>query len=196
MPHHTRAGPRPRHVAVSAGRPPRSPDGPLNPPLVMASTYHAGGEVGYGRYGNPTWEMLESAVGALEGGVATSFASGIAAVTAALDLVPHGGTVVAAPDAYYGSLAMLRRMEQQGRLTVRRVDLTDAAAPPPRWRAPPGLGSSRRPTRCSGWSTSRRWPRRATAAGALLAVDNTFDTPVLQRPLEPGADVVVHSATK
>ena len=41
-------------VAVSAGRPPRQPDGPMNPPLVMASTYHAGGEVGYGRYGNPT----------------------------------------------------------------------------------------------------------------------------------------------
>ena len=84
----------PATVAVSAGRPPRQPDGPMNPPLVMASTYHAGGEVGYGRYGNPTWEMFESAVGALEGGVATSFASGMAAVAAALDLVPQGGVVV------------------------------------------------------------------------------------------------------
>ena len=68
------------------------PDGPLNPPLVMASTYHAGGDVGYGRYGNPTWELLETTVGALEGGVGTSFASGIAPVTAVLELVPPGGT--------------------------------------------------------------------------------------------------------
>ena len=109
MAHESESSLAPATVAVSAGRPPRTPDGPLNPPLVMASTYHAGGDVGYGRYGNPTWEMLESAVGALEGGVATSFASGMAAITAALDLVPLGGVVVAAPDAYYGSLAMLRK---------------------------------------------------------------------------------------
>ena len=186
----------PATVAVSAGRPPRSPDGPSNPPLVMASTYHAGGEVGYGRYGNPTWEMLESAVGALEGGVATSFASGMAAVTAALDLVPLGGVVVAAPDAYYGSLAMLRQMEQQGRLTVRQVDLTDADS-----AAAAVEGAA------LVWAESPTNPMlrlvdiealaaRATAAGALLVVDSTFATPVLQRPLEAGADVVVHSATK
>ena len=186
----------PATVAVSAGRPPRSPDGPSNPPLVMASTYHAGGEVGYGRYGNPTWEMLESAVGALEGGVATSFASGMAAITAALDLVPLGGVVVAAPDAYYGSLAMLRRMEQQGRLTVRQVDLSDADS-----AAAAVEGAA------LVWAESPTNPMlrlvdiealaaRATAAGALLVVDSTFATPVLQRPLEAGADVVVHSATK
>jgi cystathionine gamma-synthase len=100
----------PATVAVSAGRPPRQPDGPLNPPLVMASTYHAGGEVGYGRYGNPTWEMLETAVGALEGGVATSFASGMAAVAAVVDLVPDGGVVVAGPGSYYGTLSLLARL--------------------------------------------------------------------------------------
>ncbi len=138
----------PATVAVSAGRPPRSPDGPSNPPLVMASTYHAGGEVGYGRYGNPTWEMLESAVGALEGGVATSFASGMAAITAALDLVPLGGVVVAAPDAYYGSLAMLRRMER--RAGSRCARSTFPTPPPPRQlsRAPPWCGPSPPPTRC------------------------------------------------
>ena len=185
----------PATVAVSAGRPPRSPDGPSNPPLVMASTYHAGGEVGYGRYGNPTWEMLESAVGALEGGVATSFASGMAAINAALDLVPLGGVVVAAPDAYYGSLKMLRRMEQQGRLTVRQVDLSDADS-----AAAAVEGAA------LVWAESPTNPMlklvdiealaaRATAAGALFVVDSTFATPVLQRPLEAGADVVVHSAT-
>ena len=111
MPHPPESSLSPATVAVSAGRPPRRPDGPMNPPLVMASTYHAGGEVGYGRYGNPTWEMLESAVGALEGGVATSFASGLAAVAAVLELVPPGGVVLTGPDAYYGSLRILRRLE-------------------------------------------------------------------------------------
>jgi cystathionine gamma-synthase len=200
MPHHEVHPPEsslsPATVAVSAGRPPRRPDGPMNPPLVMASTYHAGGDVGYGRYGNPTWEMLESAVGALEGGVATSFASGMAAVSATLDLVPHGGVVVAGPDAYYGSLEVLARLEAHGRLTVRRVDLTDAAA-----AAEAVAGAD------LVWAETPTNPMlrlvdvealaaASAAAGALLAVDSTFATPILARPLELGADVVVHSATK
>lgn len=186
----------PATVAVAAGRPPRRPDGPMNPPIVMASTYHAGGDVGYGRYGNPTWEMLETAVGALEGGVATSFASGMAAVAAAVELVPEGGTVVTAPDSYYGTLALLRRLEERGRLHVRQVDLTDGEA-----TAEALSGADL----C--WAESPTNPllrlvdldqlaARTAAAGALLAVDNTFATPILQRPLESGADVVVHSATK
>ena len=196
MPPTTESALSPATVAVTAGRPPRSPDAPLNPPLVLASTYHAGGEVGYGRYGNPTWEMFESAVGALEGGHATSFASGLGAVAAALDLVPLGGVVVAGPDAYYGSLKVLRRMEEQGRLTVRQVDLSDAAA------AAAAVDGA-----AMVWAESPTNPMlrlvdlaalaaRSRAAGALLVVDSTFATPILQRPLELGADVVVHSATK
>jgi cystathionine gamma-synthase len=186
----------PGTVAVSAGRPPRQPDGPLNPPLVMASTYHAGGDVGYGRYGNPTWEMLEAAVGALEGGVATSFASGMAAVGAVLDLVPAGGTVVTAPGSYYGTVAMLRRLEGHGRLQVRQVDVTDAAA------AEAALQGA---DLC--WVETPTNPllrlvdvaelgARTRAAGALLVVDSTFATPIVARPLATGADIVVHSATK
>jgi len=183
-------------MAVAAGRPPRRPDGPTNPPIVLASTYHAGGEVGYGRYGNPTWEMLESAVGALEGGVATSFASGLAAVDAVLDLVPAGGTVVTSPAAYHGTLALLSRLQDSGRLTARLVDLGDPGAAD---RAMAGADLC--------WVESPTNPllrtvdiaglaARAHSAGALLAVDSTFATPVLQRPLEHGADLVLHSATK
>jgi cystathionine gamma-synthase len=186
----------PASIAVAGGRPPRTPDGPLNPPLVLASTYHAGGDIGYGRYGNPTWEMLEAAVGALEGGQATAYASGLSAVSAVLDLVPPGGVVVAAPDAYYGSLRVLDRHVAQGRVHVRQVDLTDAAAAD---EAVPGADLV--------WVESPTNPMlrvvdlaaladRCAATGALLAVDNTFATPILQRPLDLGADVVVHSATK
>jgi cystathionine gamma-synthase len=183
-------------LAVSSGRPSRQPDGPLNPPIVMASTYHAGGDVGYGRYGNPTWEMLETAVGGLEGGVATSFASGMAAVTATVELVPDGGVVVASPASYYGTLVLLRRMESRGRLTVRQVDFTHVDA-----TADALQGADL----C--WVESPTNPMlqvvdldalaaRTRAAGVLLAVDNTFATPILQRPLETGADLVMHSATK
>ena len=183
-------------TAVTAGRPPRRPDGPMNPPIVLASTYHAGGEVGYGRYGNPTWEMFESAVGALEGGVATSFASGLAAVAAVVDLVPDGGVVVTSPAAYYGTLKLLTRLEAVGRLRVRLTDLTDREA---------GTAALRDADLC--WVESPTNPllrvvdildlaHRTGAAGVLLAVDSTFATPVLQRPLDLGADVVVHSATK
>jgi cystathionine gamma-synthase len=186
----------PATIAVAAGRPPRRPDGPMNPPIVLASTYHAGGEVGYGRYGNPTWEMWETAVGALEGGVATSYGSGMAAVAAVLELVPDGGTVVASPDAYYGTLAMLARRCDQGRVAVRLVDLADPDASEPAlegadlvWLESPTNPMLRvvdLPRLCAA----------AHRAGALSVVDNTFATPILTRPLDLGAHVVVHSATK
>jgi len=183
-------------VAVTAGRPARVADGPLNGPIVMASTYHAGGDVGYGRYGNETWHMFEAALGALEGGFATCFASGMAAIGAALDLVPDGGTVVTQSEVYYGTLALLRKHEEAKRLTVRLADLTDATT----------IGAA-----VAGadlvWVESPTNPMlrhvdlavvcaAARLAGALTVVDNTFATPILQHPLEVGADVVVHSATK
>ena len=186
----------PATVAVTAGRPARVADGPLNAPIVMASTYHAGGDVGYGRYGNPTWGMLETAVGALEGGTATSFASGMAATAAVLDLVPPGGTVVTQEQAYYGTLSLLREHERTGRLRVRLVDLTDLGA------AERALGGAD-----LVWAESPTNPlllvvelpalmSAAREFGALGVVDNTFATPVLSRPLDAGAAVVVHSATK
>ena len=171
------------------------PDGPLNAPIVMASTYHAGGDVGYGRYGNPTWEMLEAAVGTLEGGTATSFASGMAATAAVLELVPPGGTVIAQEQAYYGTVSLLRDHERNGRLKVRPVDLT--------------AGASRDALAGADmvWVESPTNPlllvvdvaqlmTDAREVGAIGVVDNTFATPILRRPLAEGAAVVVHSATK
>jgi cystathionine gamma-synthase len=186
----------PATIAVAAGRPPRAPDGPMNPPIVMASTYHAGGDVGYGRYGNPTWEMFETAIGALEGGSATSYASGMAAVAAVLDLVPEGGTVVTSPDAYYGTLAMLESLRSRQRVILRQVDLTDT-----------GTATAALSDADLLWAESPTNPllrlvdlpavlAAAQSAGVRSVVDNTFNTPVVARPLEMGATVVVHSATK
>ena len=76
---------RPATVAVTSGRPAHEPDSPLNAPITMASTYVAGGDVEYGRYGNPTWTAFEEALGALEGGRCLAFGSGLAAVSPILE---------------------------------------------------------------------------------------------------------------
>jgi cystathionine gamma-synthase len=187
----------PSTVAVKAGRPPSVADQPLNQPLVMASTYVAGGDLEYGRYANPTWEALESVVGRLEGGRALAFASGMAAVSTVLDLVAPGETVVAARHCYQGTLAQLATLEQRGRVAVRLVDIDDTEQVLAAldddvallWiESPtnPALEVADLPALCRG----------ARAAGVRTVVANTFATPLVQRPLTLGADVVVHSATK
>jgi cystathionine gamma-synthase len=186
----------PATIAVQAGRPPHEPDQPLNSPLVPASVFVAGGDREYGRYSNPTWEGFEEALGALEGGRCLAYASGLAAVTSVLDLVSHGETVVAPRHAYLGTLHQLGELERRGRLVVRQVDIADT-------------------TEVTGalddaallWIESPTNPALEVAdlpalteaahqAGASVVCDNTFATPLRQRPLDLGADVVVHSATK
>ena len=184
-------------VAVKAGRPEVAPDQPFNEPLVMASTYVAGGEVEYGRYGNPTWAAFETALGALEGGRAVSFASGMAAISTILDLVAPGETVVAARHCYQGALVQLAALEGRGLIKVALVDIDDTEQVLAAlnddvallWMESPtnpALEVADLPVLCAA----------AREAGIVGVVDNTFATPVLQRPLDLGADVVVHSATK
>ena len=183
-------------TAVTAGRPEHVPDAPLNVPLTMASTYVAGGDLEYGRYTNPTWTAFEDVLGSLEGGRCLSFASGLAAVAAVCDLVGQGAKVVAPHHAYHGSISQLADLESRGRLTTELVDLADTSA---------------MVKACDGaalvWLESPTNPSleiadiptitaAAHGAGAYVAVDNTFATPLLQRPLEDGVDLVVHSATK
>lgn len=186
----------PATVAVTAGRPAHRPDAPLNVPLTMASTYVAGGDLEYGRYGNPTWTAFEDALGALEGGRALAFASGLAAVSTVLDLVGNDGAVVAPRHAYNGTVMQLADLEARGRARAVLVDITDTAAVVATCRDAALV-----------WVESPTNPAlevadipaiRAAAhdAGAHVVVDNTFATPLLQRPLELGVDLVVHSATK
>ncbi len=186
----------PATVAVTVGRPEMSPDAPLNEPIVMASTYVAGGDREYGRYTNPTWVAFEDALGALEGGRCLSFASGLAACAAVLDLVGQGNTVVAPRHSYNGVIGQLGDLEARGRGNAVLVDVTDTAAVVAAaedaalvWlESPtnPALEIADLPAIIAG----------AHDAGARVVVDNTFATPLLQRPLDLGADLVVHSATK
>jgi cystathionine gamma-synthase len=169
---------------------------------MLASTYVASpgsnrpGDLGYGRWTNPTWEAFETALGALEGGRALLFGSGMAAVAATLSLVGEGATVVLPRHAYNGTLSLLADLADRGRVTTRAVDLHDPAAAA---AAMPGADLLWIETPTNPMLEVADLPALVAAghaAGALVAVDNTFATPLLQRPLADGADVVVHSVTK
>jgi cystathionine gamma-synthase len=187
---------KPATIAVKAGRPDRTSDQPLNTPLVMASTYVAGGDMEYGRYGNPTWAAFEEALGALEGGRCLSFASGLATVSTVLDLVGNDSVVVAPQHAYNGTVMQLADLESRGRLRARLVDITDTDAVVAACEdaALVWLESPTNPAlEVADIPTIRA---AAHDAGAYVVVDNTFATPLLQQPLDLGVDLVVHSATK
>jgi len=186
----------PETLVVSVGRPAKAPDAPVNVPVVLSSTFHAGGPVAYGRTSNPTWEALEDVVGTLEGGRALAFSSGMGAVSAVLDLVPNGGTVVVSSHSYSGVAARLRDLEADGRVVVKLVSVQDAATV-----AAQCVGASllwvETPTNpamevCDLASVAAA----ARELGVLTVCDNTFAGPMLQRPIEHGIDVVLHSATK
>ena len=183
-------------VAVHSGRPPHEPDQPLNTPLTMASTYVAGGSLEYGRYANPTWAAFEEALGDLEGGRCLAFASGLAAISTLLDLVAHGEKVVASRHSYLGSIGQMGDLEARGRIRTHLVDITDTEAV---LKAcdDASLVLVESPTNpAMEVADVPAIVEAAHAAGAYVAVDNTFATPMLQQPLERGADLVVHSATK
>lgn len=181
---------------VTAGR--RSePGAPLNVPLVPASNFIIGGGREYSRDdGTPTWEALEELVGGLESGHAVAFASGMAAIAAVFDQLQTGSTVVLPDDCYQGVAGLAAAGAQRGRWAVQRVALDDTAG----WveacsradlvwlESPsnPLLGVADLQTICQA---SRK-------PGAIVAVDNTFATPLNQRPLDFGATVSLQSATK
>ena len=162
----------------------------------MASTYVAGGDVEYGRYGNPTWAAFETALGELEGGRCLAFSSGLAAVATVLDLVGQDATVVAPRHAYTGSIMQLADLEARGRVKARLVDVTDTDAVVAAC-ADAALVWLESPTNPAlEVADIETITKAAHDAGAYVVVDNTFATPLLQRPLDLDADLVVHSATK
>ena len=183
-------------VAVQAGRPARVPGAPMNPPMTLSSTYVHDGSVEYGRDGNIAWGALEAALGALDGGHAVTFASGLAATTAIAGLVPAGGSVVLSSVTYHGVRHIFDGMAADGRVELRIVAPDDTAAIVAAsegaamvWVesiANPLLVVADVPAIAAG----------ARAHGAITVVDSTFATPLRQRPIELGADIVMHSATK
>ncbi|MDX5381199.1 MAG: PLP-dependent transferase, partial [Actinomycetes bacterium] len=184
--------------AVALGRPDRIPGAPVNTPVTLTSTYVAGAPVNYARVSNPTWEALEEVLGALEGGRALAYASGMGAIAAVVGLVPVGGVVVGPRHAYNGTPALLAERVAAGALTVRTVEADDVAAIVAA-AAGADLLLLETPTNPMMEVTDVPAVLAGLARGEgrpVVAVDNTFATPVAQQPLGWGVDVVVHSATK
>ncbi len=187
---------RPATVAITAGRPPGGPDAPLNEPVAFASAYHAGGPIGYARDGNRSWSALEAAIGALEGGSALAFASGMAAIAAVLDTLPLGARVVAPAAGYSGTRVLLRDTGPAGRWDPVFLDVTDTDAVLAAIDGAALLWLESPTNPLNGIVDLPAVIAGAHERGVLVAVDNTYATPLLQRPLDLGADIVVHSVTK
>ncbi len=189
------SGLHPETLAVVRGRE-TGPGSPLNVPPVLASTFRDGPTARYGRWGNPTWEALEAALGALEGGDALAFSSGQAAVAAVLDGVPPDGVVVHPTAAYTGTRELLGVLAEAGRLSLRSVDITDTGAVLDAIAGAAMLWIESPTNPLLGIADVRAIVSASNAAGVDSVVDNTFATPVAQQPLGWGATFVVHSATK
>jgi cystathionine gamma-lyase len=189
--------------AIHAGQEADPATGATVVPIYATSTFtqeapgrHKGYE--YSRSGNPTRTALETCLAALEGGErALAFASGLAATTAVLSTLRPGDEVAAAADLYGGTFRLLERVFKPWGLVPRYTD--DAS--------PAGLAAILSPATKLVWIETPTNPMLqvidiaavadlAHGRGALLTVDNTFASPYLQRPIEHGADLVVHSTTK
>ncbi len=186
----------PDTLAVISGRPSRSAQAPLNAPIVPASTYHHGGDMDYGRDGNPGWEALEKALGALEGGHCVTFASGLAATTAVLDELPLGAKVVAQRAPYFGVAELLLERARRSQIVLETLATLTAES----------MAAAIDDTALL-WIESPTNPMLdvvdlsaviavAKRAGSMVLVDSTFASPLGQSPLKLGADLVLHSATK
>ncbi len=191
-------------LAVHAGGEPDGETGAIAPPIHHSTTFEHPPDSNelagflYSRYANPTQDRLESALAALEGGAAAiTYGSGMAAAVALFHSLPPGSHVLLADDIYFSVRTIARDHFPRWGLTASIVDATDVDA----------VRAAFRPeTRCV-WIESPSNPRLkvadiaaiaelARSARALLVVDSTFAPPVVQRPLELGAHVVMHSCTK
>lgn len=191
-------------LLVHAGHEPDPATGAVSPPIYLSTNFarEPDGSLPHGflyaRSENPNRRALERALAPLEGGaVAFGFASGMAATTALLQSLQSGDHVIAPSDAYYGTAKVLREVFARWGLASSFVRMADPAA----------VERAITPRTRLVWIETPSNPalamtdigavsRVARAAGALTVCDNTWATPLLQRPLELGADVVMHATTK
>ena len=186
----------PETSAITAGRPEVAPDASLNPPIIFSSTYHAGGPVGYGRYGNESWSALEAAISELEGGQTLSFSSGMAAISAVFSILPIGAPVIASNQGYSGTMGLLNQHHASGRLEVRFVDITKTEEVIAAMKGAALLWLESPTNPCLDIADLPALIAAAKKQTIGVGVDNTFATPLVQRPLSMGADIVMHSVTK
>jgi cystathionine beta-lyase len=193
---------RPATLLVHQGRDRDPATGASAIPVYLASTYHhpqgKSGEYDYARSGNPSRDQVEEAISLLEGGVrGFAYASGMAAIGSALALLKSGDHLIAPEDLYGGSWRYLNTVLPQQGITASFVDTTDLGAVEAAVRPETRAIFLETPSNPLFKVTDLRGVAEiARRRGLLTLLDNTFMTPLLQRPLELGIDVVIHSATK
>ncbi|HYB62873.1 MAG TPA: PLP-dependent aspartate aminotransferase family protein [Thermoplasmata archaeon] len=188
---------------IHDAQPPDPLTGAVNPPIYLSSTFRQfspGRNQGYvySRTGNPTRAVLEAALAALESGKAgLAFSSGLGALTTLLENFPSKSRIVAGDDLYGGTWRLLDHHRRQFGVRTDFIDTGSIDAVERALEEPADLVYLETPTNPLLKLTDiSAVARRAHRAGAVVAVDNTFATPALQRPLELGADIVLHSTTK
>ncbi|EHL2752144.1 aminotransferase class V-fold PLP-dependent enzyme, partial [Listeria monocytogenes] len=177
--------------------------GALNTPIHLSSTFHQHDfdnyhAYDYARSGNPTREKVEQAIAELEGGTnGFAFASGMAAVSAALFTLSKGDHFIIAKDVYGGTFRFVEQVLPRFGITHTFVDTTNIDEVAKAFQANTKLVYLETPSNPLLHVTDiRTVAKLAKANGCYTFVDNTFLTPLIQKPLELGADLVIHSATK
>ena len=191
-------------LCVHSAHSPEPATGALAQPIYLTTTFERDADGGYprgyrySREGTPNRTSLEACIAALEGGIgAAAFASGLAANMAVLELLNAGDRLVAPLDAYYGSVKQFSEHGKRRGVTVELIDFTDLAT------VAAAIGGRARMV----WIETPTNPllnitdleavtALAHRAGALVVCDNTFATPICQRPFDFGVDLVIHSGTK
>ena len=194
----------PATLTVHAGNAPDPATGAVAPPIHLATTFRHGpaGErmagYEYQREGNPTNDRLREALTALEGGAtALTFASGMAAMTTLLESLPSGSRVLFPDDCYTGLRMLFSEFLPERGLVVETIDMADLDAVRAACASPLAMLWIETPSNpLLKVSDIAALAALGHAAGARVVVDNTFATPLLQRPLTLGADIVMHSTTK
>ncbi len=193
---------RPATLLVHQGKDRDSATGASTVPIYQASTYHheagVSGEYDYARSGNPSREQVEEAIALLEGGVrGFAYASGMTAIGSTLALLKSGDHLIASSDLYGGSWRFITGVLPQQGISFSLVDTTDVdavkAAITPQTKA---LFLETPSNPMFQITDLRAMVQIAKENGLLSMLDNTFMTPLLQRPLDLGIDVTIHSATK
>ena len=188
---------------VHAGAEPDQATGAIMPPIYMTSTFvqsepgvHQGYD--YSRADNPTRELYEKALASIESANhALSFASGLAAEQAIIQLLDPGARILVSDDVYGGTGRLFRRLFARYNLDFQFIDLSDDSVVKAAATAPTKLIWLETPSNPTMKVIDiAKLAKVAKAQGALLVVDNTFASPIFQSPLALGADIVVHSTTK
>jgi cystathionine gamma-synthase len=194
---------KPETVAAAYGVASDRGFGAVTPPVYLSTTfaysgYERAGRHEYTRTSNPTRSLLAETLAKLEGGAgAVVTSSGMAAVDLVLSLVRPGDLVLAPHDCYGGTYRLLAARAERGQFDIAFVDQGDEAALAAALGRGPKLVLVETPSNpLMRVADIRAIAQRAHAAGAKVAVDNTFLSPALQRPIALGADLVVHSTTK